>query len=851
MDVYNPGFLKHDDPFGTHVCRRDLLNELLAKLGASGPTAKQKHFLIRSQSGMGKTNLVQQVNQYGLQKHETDLNWFPLIFPEDHFEICRLSDIWFQGLVAMVSYLRVIGYTRQAQTWDRVIKAYLLSIRCTQLTERRDRKIKILPPENDNTALQLFLESIHQFPKHAVLLIDNIHEMLLRIHSEHTAFFATVQHESSLQIVGTCSFALQDDYLRKASAHELFSLIDLERLDTSESLKLLHDYAEVKHRPDIVSELKQSNRKVNGLIDLAGGNPRTLLLLFPLLAEKNQDSPAVLAGILDRITPWYENRLRELSGPAQQMFARIALNREPMSGNKSYKDNHETMSRSRTALEELLTRKHIEPSRISCSSKQSYQVTEKLFSIWCSMRNRNRMRPTSEWLVLFLERFYDSSDLEDKARKQLLIPPSDEAGREFGFALARTIHKKHLAQALQFSILRFSAESDPGFGRTKNLLDVHVIDSKLEETIERMQNFAKIRKLIGLVNLAADINGELLFNHLLGSPSLLENEKIHLGENAHSTPPEHWRNLLGFLTHEFDQWRNLLKHHTIILYNAIGSGLMAALSDTEGAEIASELWQNPVIPAISFDVWLDSAIKPSREEINKIEAIYRLAIQFDGALPVLWRNLGLLQQTYSGQYRDAEFSLRRAIALDPDQALSWTYLGNLLKNFPGRLSESEKAYRQALEIEPANPNSYNNLAWFLYRFRLGYDEAVQLVHRALEMDPGHVYSFHTLATLLVRDNRWEEAVPYIQRFVRGLDRDVNRTAWKDILNLFFEIIPAGRVAETISVLEGCSDCPHWKALREVLATQKPDRPRTIDKLPSEVRDYAKKFPGRLNANRNI
>jgi tetratricopeptide (TPR) repeat protein len=87
------------------------------------------------------------------------------------------------------------------------------------------------------------------------------------------------------------------------------------------------------------------------------------------------------------------------------------------------------------------------------------------------------------------------------------------------------------------------------------------------------------------------------------------------------------------------------------------------------------------------------------------------------------------------RYDEAEAVYRKAIELNPSEATPYCSLGNLLSNEnQKRYNEAEAAYRKAIELNPSLPQTYSNLA-LLLRLNNRSEEAISLLEKFIEIDP--------------------------------------------------------------------------------------------------------------------
>lgn len=114
------------------------------------------------------------------------------------------------------------------------------------------------------------------------------------------------------------------------------------------------------------------------------------------------------------------------------------------------------------------------------------------------------------------------------------------------------------------------------------------------------------------------------------------------------------------------------------------------------------------------------------------------------------------------QYEDAVHPAQRATQVDPNHASSWSKLGQVLR-YVRRYDEALNAYDRALALQPDSGWIINGKG-IAYERMGRYEEALECYRIAAEHGVWHAH--YNQGNILVRLNRFEEAVPLLERATR-------------------------------------------------------------------------------------
>jgi len=770
VSIYNPANLKKEDLIRGFVAHQPLLHRLLDDLHREGPEAAPQHHLIIGQRGLGKTTLLRRLAYAVEDDPELAGTWMALVFPEEQYNVASLGDFWLNCIDALSDALDRAG--------DRAASLAL------------DARVERVPSDRAGRsakALALLTGEAERLDRRLLLLVDNLDILLDRLdHEQEWEFRRVISEERRLHFMGASSRVLEALYEHGRAFYDFFQVHELKGLDDGETFAVLRRLAVESGAKEVERLLQEQPGRIRALRLLTGGNPRTLVLLYKVLAEgRDGDVQRDVEQLLDLYTPLYKARFEDLPAQAQQLVDAMAIHWDPLTA-ADLTDSLRPLSVNQVSaqLKRLEDLGVVEKAPWFGERKAAFQIAERFFNIWYLMRASRRVRRKLLWLVKFLEAWFDREELVARARGILERNP-EAMGRQryvdMALAYSEAVGDRHLRRSLESAGLH--AVVDLG-------IDFTDLPPELQDKKDRMQKLRELKeKLCGLRIDWGDIDAADFWRLLGGSPHLTLAEKTRVVEELSALPQNGLRDLhMKLKRAEQKLLRAYRKQTTAVarLYEALAAGDMADVYDWEGALAIGQRWDLPWLPSIALRARINPACYGeglSAEELEKAESAlraltlerglgasawhglgnllywrlgrfdeaeraYRRAIEQDSQSALLHTDLGDLLQYSLMRYEEAEQAYRCAIELDPQDARAWHHLGDLLAGHSKRYEESELAYRRATELDPQNAFTWNNLGSLLQNGLTRYDEAEQAYRRAIELDPHDATPWSNLGILL-------------------------------------------------------------------------------------------------------
>ena len=429
MDIthFNPRAQDENDFLATFVARQDVLEFLLRQLRLLDPARPATHHLIIAPRGYGKTSLLRRVAIAVRTEHDLKDRLIALSFREEQHNVISLDVFWRNCLQSLMEV------REDEQAPDEEI---------AQLEAAWDKHAprQALKGEDQDgaPAKQTFKQHCAQIGRRPVLLIDNLDTLLAGLPASHQwALRNDLQTGGGPILIAAASRYPASTHDQQSAFYDFFRIQTLNRLSDNEVMRCLRIRAHHRGEPgkQVIELIDRNPGRVAALNTLAGGNPRTLGVLYSVLESHTaSDVLAQLKAMLDTFTGWYQARTEELPVQSRAVFDALALNWDPITAAKLGEATGLDTTTVSSQLARLEKAGYVESVSLSTrkQGRSGYQVSERFFNIWYLMRNGPRRTLQSiRFLTVFLQSCFSLRERQKIAHTAL------EEGRiDPGYALA-------------------------------------------------------------------------------------------------------------------------------------------------------------------------------------------------------------------------------------------------------------------------------------------------------------------------------------------------------------------------------------------------------------------------------
>jgi TPR repeat protein len=397
--IYNPANQTPQELIDGFVIRTEEFKKLFHDIKTSTMQNPEQHYIVQGPRGSGKTTLLLRL-AYEIERDTKLSQWLLTVrFNEEQYDVRRLERLW-----------------------EKVID-YLDSEKYPEFKGLNDKREELeYNDEYEERCLSLLLEALRASKKKIILFIDNIGDMLDKFKErDQNRFRETLLTCPDIRIIGASARMLEHTYDYGKPFFEFFKIVQLKGLNKKETMNLLRALGSLHNTKSMDDIIAKAPGRIETLRRLTGGIPRTIVLLFEIfLDDSNGDSILDLEKILDRVTPFYKERMDDLSPQQQDIMDFMALTWDGVSTKEISERTRIESKAVSSQLQEL--EKYGLIHTIETRSKNNlYQLSERFFNIWYLMRNGSRKEKNRvKWLVRFFECWFNERDIIERAERHLV-----------------------------------------------------------------------------------------------------------------------------------------------------------------------------------------------------------------------------------------------------------------------------------------------------------------------------------------------------------------------------------------------------------------------------------------------
>ncbi len=427
LSYFNPRLQTEPDFLANFVARQQTLEFFLRQLRPLRPEQAARHFLLVAPRGFGKTSLLRRIAIATRAEADLRQRYIPLSFREEQHNVISLDVFWRNCLQSLLEARE--DEQAPAAELDELDEAW------STFAPRQG-----LPREEQDgePAYNAFRRYCTRLQRRPLLLIDNLDSLLAGLGTNHPwALRRVLQAAGGPVLIAAAARYPESIHDAQAAFYDFFRVHTLDKLSDAEVMHCLRGLAVRRGEPGraVLDLLDRDPGRVAALNTLAGGNPRTLNVLYSVLeSHLSSDILSQLSAMLDTFTGWYQARIEELPLQARAVFDALALNWDPVTAAALGEITGLETGAVSSHLSRLERIGYVESVALNRRGKgrNAYQVSERFFNIWYLMRNGpRRIQQRIRFLTVFLQSCFQPAERRAIAQRAL----SDD-GTDPGVVLA-------------------------------------------------------------------------------------------------------------------------------------------------------------------------------------------------------------------------------------------------------------------------------------------------------------------------------------------------------------------------------------------------------------------------------
>ena len=773
--VTSPERLRH-----TSVARGHLLDNAIESLRGSVGRKSKNHLLFIGPRGIGKTHLLSCIEDSVRSDESLGASVVVVRFPEESNRTLSFADF----LIGVCGILNEV--LEDEPLWSELFAAVQ--------TEEDDAKVA-------DTLVPAIREQNRRHGRTLLVMLENLGEILtrqIRDRNDVAALRKFLMADNGCLLMATAPLHFDAITDVEQPFYDFFDVQILETLSFEETVDVIRLNLEWEERTDVLETLEDVRPRLQALYRMTGGNPRLTMMLYELIAHESITSvQEQFHLLLDRISPFYQGRLKDLP-PGQRALLECLASMRDQEKTPAAIAARMRMSQQETSslLKRLTDARYLRADRHPRDRRSRlYTIREGFFDIWLAMNLSGSTRRRMPFLLEFFSLFYPSFTAREEKRRQLraklleegsvdagteldyLSEVGDEAERAAAkFDMARIYARRGVAEQATSYVLEAAPLARDGVSRSI----VRIVTS----TPSAPDNLSEVEGMI-----------ECWEMHRSGELEEFAHRLSEMGDGL--TLRTFSETKLAFLRDTLESVGNVEERIAQRLRIATVLKDLARWKESEDQQRhalseATELANAKLAAKASSDL---AQLLLDTNRITEAEPLMRRALEIDAAafgerhptVAVDLDNLATLLEA-TNRFGEAEPLRRRALAIDvaafgeqhPRVATDLCNLATLLLD-TSRIKEAEPLMRRALEIDVAAFGErhatvaidFYNLATLLQDTNR-IEDAEPLMRRALEIDEAVFGEQHprvatdlcNLATLLLDANHIEDAEPLMWRALK-------------------------------------------------------------------------------------
>ncbi len=387
----------------TTVGRKEMLEDLLEKLERNAGKKGGQHYIFIGPRGIGKTHFLSLVENAAQTRDALKRCYTVIRFPEENNRILSFADI-------LLQIAAILAEQTSDEQW-RVIHTSLSAM------------------DMDQDIVDTMLPRLKQFCKKSgktlLLLMENLDVLFgqqIKDEQDIHRFRTFLMDLPCATLIGTSPVFFSGLASVQKPFFDFFDIQVLEYLSEELTIDLVKKNLQLEKRQDLLDTFNQLLPKIKALHTMTGGNPRLIMMLYELIAYDNiLDVKVQFQKLLDQITPFYQDRMKEFAPQERALLETMALMRTAPRTPAAIAARMRKSPQQISSLLKRMLRAGYLTAADNPRDKRSriYRIKEGFFDLWLAMSESRSQRKRLGYLVKLFEVWYQDRMERETKRLEL------------------------------------------------------------------------------------------------------------------------------------------------------------------------------------------------------------------------------------------------------------------------------------------------------------------------------------------------------------------------------------------------------------------------------------------------
>ena len=388
LSHFTPSMMAPETLEAMLVQREPILSRCVDNVLESLRTGSSHHTLFVGPRGIGKTHLISLL----------------------HHRLTKIQAIQDTTLIAWMRE-EEWGVTSFFELVLRILRTLDTSYPHLNIEERNRPLYELSLKEAEKLAESILLEVLGS--KRLVVLLENLDDLFEQLGDQgQKAWRAFIQNHNNMLLVCTTPSLFAGVSLHKSAFYGFFDIEPLVELDFEDVVSLLGKIAVERGDGDLAAFIgtPEGRARIRAVHHLAEGNPRIYIIFAHFLSKDALDElvPAFMH-TLDELTPYYQARMKELSGQQRKIVEYLVNYRGAAPVKQIAKSCFITQQTCSSQLKQLKEKRYVRS--IEQGRESYYELCEPLMRI-CMEVKKQRGEPISLFVEI-LRIWYTEDELHN------------------------------------------------------------------------------------------------------------------------------------------------------------------------------------------------------------------------------------------------------------------------------------------------------------------------------------------------------------------------------------------------------------------------------------------------------